>query len=109
MVSSFWTCTRILFTKQGGEKYPNYLEILKGLSGTLPKNAVILLFDNELGNEKKPISKCITYLKLSKEKRENLETKNRVNIIDNLYILVTPLVKVMENYSEINFEGSSRY
>lgn len=92
------------FTKQGGDKYPNYLEIFKKLSNTSPQNPVILLFDNELGNEKKPVSKCVKYLKLLEEKTDELKTENRVNIIDNLYILVTPLVKEKESDIEDLFD-----
>lgn len=92
------------FTKRGGDKYPNYLEIFKKLSNTSPQKPVILLFDNELGNEKKPVGNCVKYLKFSEEKMEKLKTENRVNVIDNLHILVTPLVKEKESDIEDLFD-----
>ena len=33
------------FSEEGGEKYPNYIEMFKNLGSTVPLNSVILLFD----------------------------------------------------------------
>lgn len=38
------------FSDEGGEKYPNYTKMFKGLGNTLPLNPAILLFDNEMSN-----------------------------------------------------------
>jgi len=73
---------------------PNYLGYFKKISSTLPKNPVILMFDNEIKSKKeKPIGNFLNHAKLDDKKRGVLENNYMVNIIDNLYLLTVPLVK----------------
>ncbi|WP_353618719.1 retron Ec67 family RNA-directed DNA polymerase/endonuclease [Bacillus sp. ISL-37] len=71
----------------------SYLSYFKKISNTLPKNPVILLFDNEIKSGKnKPIGNFINYAKLDDKKKGILRDKCMVNIIDNLYLLTVPLL-----------------
>ncbi|WP_116065913.1 retron Ec67 family RNA-directed DNA polymerase/endonuclease [Cohnella phaseoli] len=71
----------------------NYLSFFKKTSNTLPINPVILMFDNEIhSGDKKPIGNFLNHAKLDEKKREDLKHKNFVDIIDNLYLLTTPLI-----------------
>ncbi|WP_404335030.1 retron Ec67 family RNA-directed DNA polymerase/endonuclease [Planococcus rifietoensis] len=68
-----------------------YLSIYKN-SGNSHTNPVMLLFDNEIGgNRDKPIKKFINYAKLQ-SREESLKKNKKLNISDNLFLLVTPLV-----------------
>ncbi|MGD6900334.1 retron Ec67 family RNA-directed DNA polymerase/endonuclease [Bacillus infantis] len=72
---------------------PSYLNYFKQISNTLPKNPVILMFDNEIKSGKnKPIGNFINYAKIDEEKKNILQEKCMVNIIDNLYLLTVPLI-----------------
>lgn len=80
------------FYKDGGNaKYPNHMRYFKELGNRNPTNSVILLFDNELADDKKPAlkfsKKCLTG-----EQHELLKKERWVHIQDNLYMLVTPLI-----------------
>lgn len=72
-------------------KYPNYIDEFKKMSGKNPTNPVILLFDNELIEKDSPISKFSRkWLKSTQE--EELRKENWINIQDNLYVMLTPLI-----------------
>lgn len=72
---------------------PDYLGYFKTISNTLPKNPVILLFDNEIkSGDKKPIGKFLSHVQLNDEKKDLLEKEYMVNLIDNLYLLTVPLI-----------------
>lgn len=71
--------------------YYNHMEVLKNISGGRPLNSVILLYDNEISNSKKPISDLIRNYK-NEIDIELLKSRNWINFKDNLYIMVTPLV-----------------
>lgn len=79
------------FSKEGGEKYPNYIEYFKNLGDTVPLNPVIMLFDNELKNKNKPVSKFLNK-KISEERKKELSNNLWINLLENLYLMVTPLV-----------------
>lgn len=79
------------FSKNGGEKYPNYIEMFKNLGSTVPLNSVILLFDNELNNKNKPVYKFVSN-KISDDRKKQLCTKTWINLLENLYLMITPLV-----------------
>lgn len=83
------------FSKAGGEKYPNYIELFKKLGNRPPMNPVILLFDNELSNKNKPAYK-FTKDKISKEQKQQLESNTWIQVIENLYLLMTPLIEGKE-------------
>lgn len=72
---------------------PNYLSYFKSISNSLPKNPVILMFDNEIksGNSK-PIGKFIKHAGFDFDKQGILEKQYMVNITDNLYLLTVPLI-----------------
>ncbi len=72
---------------------PNYLSYFKKIGKKPPHNPVILMFDNEIKSGKnKPIGNFLNHTKLNDKKREILEDKYMVNLIDNLYLLTVPLV-----------------
>ena len=79
------------FSEEGGEKYPNYIEIFKNLGSTVPLNSVILLFDNELNNKNKPVYKFVSN-KISDDRKKQLCTRTWINLLENLYLMITPLV-----------------
>ncbi|GGA65247.1 hypothetical protein GCM10008025_06390 [Ornithinibacillus halotolerans] len=81
------------FSNRNNKKAPNYLKYFKSLNNSLPKNPVILLFDNELNNNEKPISHfCRKVAKIGDEKIEALKTEFKVNLTENLYLLTVPLI-----------------
>ncbi|MCY9140511.1 retron Ec67 family RNA-directed DNA polymerase/endonuclease [Peribacillus frigoritolerans] len=74
-------------------KKSNYLRYFKKISNNLPINPVILMFDNEIKSKgKKPIGQFLNHAKLDDKKREILENKYMVDLIDNLYLLTVPLI-----------------
>lgn len=75
--------------------YPNYLKLFKELSRRMPNNVVILLFDNELKSKERPIYKFINdkAVKLEESQKNKLIEEEKVNLIDNLFLLVTPSVQ----------------
>ena len=79
------------FSEEGGEKYPNYIEMFKNLGSTVPLNSVILLFDNELNNKNKPVYKFVSN-KISDDRKKQLCTRTWINLLENLYLIITPLV-----------------
>ncbi|WP_414150580.1 retron Ec67 family RNA-directed DNA polymerase/endonuclease [Acetobacterium carbinolicum] len=102
--------------------YPNYNEIFKECGSVMPKQPVLLIFDNELGATGKPINAFISNIKLSRNENkelkkktdENKENKKKLekqlieqkrdelkeelkkeltaNVLDNLYLITNPLV-----------------
>ena len=56
-------------------------------------NPVIIIFDNELSNNKKPLSKFVSHISLSATKKTSLQKDFFVKIIDegNLYIATPQL------------------
>lgn len=72
---------------------PSYLSYFKKLSNALPKNPVILMFDNEIKSGKnKPIGNFINHANIDEGKKSILQEKYMINIIDNLYLLTVPLI-----------------
>lgn len=72
---------------------PNYLSYFKNISNTLPKNPIILMFDNEIkSGNKKPVGNFLNHVALCDEKRMILEDKYMVGLIDNLFLLTVPLI-----------------
>ncbi|WML54326.1 retron Ec67 family RNA-directed DNA polymerase/endonuclease [Neobacillus sp. PS3-12] len=69
---------------------PNFLIYFKQISNTLPKNPVILIFDNEGKN--KPLGLFLNHAGLDAKKREILDSRYMVDLIDNLYLLTVPLI-----------------
>lgn len=61
----------------------------------IPKNPVIMLFDNEISNKEKPISKflCNVKTKNRDKVKEDLIQRNFSRLVDNLYVAVCPLDK----------------
>ncbi len=84
------------FYKKGrNPRYPNYMEYFKELGKRKPTNPVILVFDNELMDEKKPATKFAKRW-LNEDQKKALKEDNWVHIQDNLYMMVTPLVEGSE-------------
>ncbi|EAH0102343.1 RNA-directed DNA polymerase, partial [Listeria monocytogenes] len=72
---------------------PNYLKTFKILTKQIASNPTILIFDNEISNNVKPVSKIIKYIKLKEDSRVMLTEKSYLNLEDSLYLLMNPLVK----------------
>jgi len=71
---------------------PDYLSYFKEISNTLPKNPVILMFDNEIkSGKKKPIGKFLNHAQVDDVSRKMLAERYKINLIDNLYLLTVPL------------------
>lgn len=77
-----------LFT--GKKNTPNFLSYFKQISNTLPKNPVILMFDNE--GKSKPLGLFLNHVGFDNKKREILDSRYMVDLIDNLYLLTVPLI-----------------
>lgn len=74
-------------------KVPNYLKTFKILTKQIASNPTILIFDNEISNNNKPVSKIIDYVKLSEDRRVILTEESYLNIEGSFYLLMNPLVK----------------
>ncbi|MBY0155567.1 RNA-directed DNA polymerase [Cytobacillus firmus] len=74
----------------GKKNTPDFLSYFRLISNTLPKNPVILIFDNEGKN--KPLGLFLNHAVLDVKKREILDSSYMVDLIDNLYLLTVPLI-----------------
>ncbi|CUL31606.1 hypothetical protein [Listeria monocytogenes] len=74
-------------------KVPNYLKTFKILTKQIASNPTILIIDNEISNNNKPVSKIIDYVKLSEDRRVILTEESYLNLEGSLYLLMNPLVK----------------
>ena len=50
-----------------------------------------MLFNNEFNNKNKPVYK-FTSNKISDDRKKELRTKTWINLLENLYLMITPLV-----------------
>lgn len=71
----------------GKNQYPNIHKFFKEKSYSMPKNPVILVFDNEQVTDR-PLKKFIQYANIAPK-----PLKGRYNILDNLYLITNPLFK----------------
>ncbi|HDU1212302.1 TPA: RNA-directed DNA polymerase, partial [Listeria monocytogenes] len=72
---------------------PNYLKTFKILTKQIASNPTILIFDNEISNSDKPVSKIIKEIKPKEDSRVILTEKSYLNLEGSLYLLMNPLVK----------------
>lgn len=79
------------YTEKENVKYPNYMRYFKEMSGKKPLNPIVLLFDNELVNDKKPAGDFAKNW-LEEEQKEKLKDSRNVYVQDNVFMVVTPLV-----------------
>lgn len=84
------------FTSSSQNNPPNYLYYFKKISNRNPANPVIMIFDNELVNKKKPLSKFANHCKLNEDSRNNLQTQLYIRLQDNLFLMTNPLVEGKE-------------
>jgi len=78
----------------GGKKcYPDYLSYFSKICDCNPKNPVILVFDNELANDKKPLSNFIKHARLETLK-DDLKKDLSIKLIGNgnLFLITNPLI-----------------
>lgn len=75
------------------ENFPDFVGRLKQLSGKQPSNAVMLLFDNEISNKAKPVWIFINFCKISDDRKQELIDTGRLQMKENLYLLVTPRIE----------------
>lgn len=81
----------------------DYYSYFNNLCGYLPINPIVLVFDNELENKKKPLSKFINYIGFTENDKKDLEKILYANIKSNsnLFLTTFPLV---ENKKECEIE-----
>lgn len=86
-----------------GENTPKYIKYFKNISNHKPLNPVILIFDNELNNKhKKPLRSFLNKLQFDNEARKALSESGETHLMENLYLLTTPLTsKEKDSESEI--------
>lgn len=81
-------------TKSKENGYENYYSYFSRICKYQPLHPVILIFDNELNNKKKPLHNFINHVGLTPEQREEFENNLFVKLIDgtNLFLTTNPLV-----------------
>ena len=89
------TIKRIYYFYRGvyenGNKHPNYAEYFERISGVQSKNPTIFLFDNEISNKEKPLSKFLTAIRIKDNHKADLQKNLYINITGNLYLLTNPI------------------
>ncbi|OFU79063.1 RNA-dependent DNA polymerase [Staphylococcus sp. HMSC10C03] len=81
--------------------YPNFVEYFKNVGKVPPSNPVLLLFDNELNNNNKPLYNFCNFVKLKKNQKSELSSKYKTCLTANLYLLTHQL---LHNCSENELE-----
>lgn len=76
----------------------NHLSFLKEMSKSMPKNPVILMFDNE--GKGKPLAQFLQRTQLNSEEKKRIREEYKFNLVENLYLLTCPLIDGQEE-SEI--------
>ena len=71
--------------------YTNYIECFKKLSGHQAENPVMLLFDNEWKSGKPLCKFAKDVVKMSDDNKDALRKDERALLLDNLYLLITPM------------------
>ncbi|RIN09014.1 retron Ec67 family RNA-directed DNA polymerase/endonuclease, partial [Staphylococcus warneri] len=85
--------------------YPNYVKLFKKLDDDKPLNPVILLYDNELANKKKPILNFCNHIDMSENEKASLQSGSYFHISENLYLLTHQLINsAKENELEDLFD-----
>lgn len=81
--------------KSRDKGYVDYYTYFSNLCDYLPMNPVILIFDNELINTKKPLYKFINFVGFTGEQRESLKefSYSKIKNNSNLFLTTFPLVK----------------
>lgn len=91
------TLTNIYNLYGGGNNLTNYWKYFNKICNHSPTNPVILIFDNELTSQGKPIKKFLDFVNKDKKntiniKKENLQENLHQKVIGNLFILTNSLV-----------------
>lgn len=73
----------------------NYSEYFKKVTEGMAENPIILIFDNEISNSKKPIRKFINYIN-KKDDIDKFKEELYLHVIDNLFITTHQLVNDKE-------------
>ena len=79
----------------GKNGLPNYLNYFNRICSAKPNHPVILLFDNEMKSDKKPLKSFVNTIGFNEDKKNSLNSELGKNIISNLFLLTNPLVKSM--------------
>ncbi|MBQ5345023.1 MAG: retron Ec67 family RNA-directed DNA polymerase/endonuclease [Acidaminococcaceae bacterium] len=90
------------FSEKNNSSFPNYFKYFLKLSNEKQKNSVILLFDNEIDSENKPLKKFLGVIKASNDAKDTLRTSYTLQLIpDGKLFLVTNPLAVDKKESEI--------
>lgn len=82
------------FSEKDKANCPNYLEKLTKLTGRAPKFPVVVVFDNEIQNSKKPLAGFMNHIGATDTQKSDLQRDLRLKILPggNLFLLTNPLV-----------------
>ena len=80
-----------LYSGQNG--HPNLAKYFKDLSSSTPNFPVILLFDNEMANSKKPLKKFLNHISMSTANAESFRDCKKASLTSNLFLSTNDLVK----------------
>jgi len=80
--------------KRNEWNFPDYLSYFNDVSGGQPKQPIVLVFDNELENNKKPLKKFVNHAKLNEEMKDELAKNLCIKLADNgnLFLMTNNLV-----------------
>lgn len=88
--------------------YPNYIKLFKKLGNNKPSNPVILLYDNELANKKKPLSNFCNHIGMGSNEKLSFQANLSFHISENLYLLTHQLINsTKENELEDLFDKNT--
>lgn len=82
----------MFFNGNNNKEYPNYLKYFNELTGNTPKNPVILIFDNEIKNNEKPLKKFINQYHINSKNFYN-GGNEKLDNESNVFLVTHQLVK----------------
>lgn len=77
----------------GRDGFQNYLQYFTEKFSLKPQKPVIFIFDNELANKDKPLSKFANHVGLKDSDKAKLTENLYIKISANLYLLTNPIIK----------------
>ena len=86
----------LYYSSQSNNNYPQYTRKFEKMQGSGPKNAVIMLYDNELKDKNRPIFKFCKIANLKDEQKKELEENFYILLESNLFLMITPLKEKKE-------------
>lgn len=94
------------YSNKGEKIYPNFIQYFEKLSPIPAINPVILVFDNEINTNGKPLKTFVDFISCDSDQRRDLRGGKNIKINKNLYILTIPLCNKTEIEMEDLFEDA---